>query len=100
MDTTVKVWNLHSGELEQTFSGHSSSVNAVAVTPDGERVISGSEDKTLKVWNLPRGEVIASFSGDGSITCCAISPDSQTLIAGDSSGRLHFLRLVGLEPNP
>jgi len=99
-DTTLKVWNLHRGELEQTFSGHSSYVRAVAVTPDGERVISGSHDNTLKVWNLHRGEMIANFPGDGSITCCAISPDGQTLIAGESSGRLHFLRLVGLEPNP
>ena len=35
--------------LIRTLTGHSKSVNAVAVTRDGKRVISGSSDNTLKV---------------------------------------------------
>ena len=40
------------GRLIRTLTGHSGWVNAVAVSPDGKHVISGSGDKTLKVWNL------------------------------------------------
>jgi WD40 repeat protein len=38
--------------LIRTFTGHSGSIWSVAVTPDGEQVIYGSQDGTLKIWNL------------------------------------------------
>ncbi|MFS0520278.1 WD40 repeat domain-containing protein, partial [Nostoc sp. UIC 10607] len=53
-DKTLKLWNLETGEDERTFNGHSDSVNAVALTSDGKRVISASSDKTLKLWNLEK----------------------------------------------
>ena len=36
--------------------GHTSSVRAMAVTPDGRHVVSGSLDHTLRVWDLATGE--------------------------------------------
>ena len=86
--------------LLRTLNGHSSSVNAVAVTADGKRAISGSDDNTLKVWDLLSGNVIASFTGESSIACCAIAPDGVTIVAGDASGRVYFLRLEGLKSLP
>ncbi len=37
------------------MTGHSDSVRSVAVTPDGQRAVSASDDNTLKVWNLENG---------------------------------------------
>ncbi|MFM6393669.1 MAG: WD40 repeat domain-containing protein, partial [Dolichospermum sp.] len=34
---------------------HSNWVTAIAVTPDGETMISGSDDNTIKVWDLKTG---------------------------------------------
>jgi WD40 repeat protein len=96
-DNTLKVWNLETGEELFCLKGHSHSVSAVAVTPDGLRAISGSFDKTLKVWSLETGEVIASFTGESSIYCCAVAPDGVTIVASEQSGRVHFLRLEGME---
>ncbi|MBE8971018.1 hypothetical protein IQ277_33905 [Nostocales cyanobacterium LEGE 12452] len=95
-DKTLKVWNLATGEEQFTLKGHSYWVNAVAVTPNGQQVISASYDNTLKVWNLVTGEIIATFTGEGSISCCAVAPDRMTIVAGEVSGRVHFLRLEGM----
>jgi len=92
-DQTIKVWDLVRGEEPLTLKGHSASVNAVAVTPDGRNVVSASSDQTLKVWDLETGEIVATFTADGSILCCAIGPDGVTIVAGESSGWVHFLRL-------
>jgi WD40 repeat protein len=99
-DKTLKVWDLATGEARLTFKGHSSWVSAVAVTPDGLKAISASRDNTLKVWDLVTGKVIVSFTGDGSIFCCAVAPDGVTIVAGEQSGRVHLLRLEGMEASP
>ena len=35
----------------------------VAVTPDGTRAVSASDDKTLRVWDLATGKSLASLEG-------------------------------------
>ena len=40
------------GTLVHTFEGHASQVNALAVTPDGQHIISGSHDWLVKVWSV------------------------------------------------
>ena len=98
-DKTIKIWNLETQQEVYTFTGHSDSVYAAAIAPDGKRVISASWDKTLKLWKLETGEVIDTFSSDVSMSCCAVAPDGVTIVAGESSGRLHFLHLKGVMDN-
>jgi WD40 repeat protein len=97
-DQTLKIWDLESGVELRTLVAHTSWVNAVAVTADGRRAISASDDHTLVVWDLKTGAEKAKFFGDGSFLSCAASPGTDTFIAGDSLGRVHFLRLE--EPAP
>lgn len=85
------------GPLIRTLEGHTDWVEAVAVTPDGKHAISGSMDETLRVWNIKTGQTIDSFSGEGLLHACAISPDGVTIVAGEASGRVYFLRLEGVE---
>jgi WD40 repeat protein len=55
LDRTLKVWELETGRELLTLAGHTSRVNAVAVTSDGRRAVSASDDQTLKVWELETG---------------------------------------------
>ena len=43
----------------RTLEGHSAGVCGVAVTPDGKRAVSASDDETLKVWDLDTGRSAA-----------------------------------------
>jgi hypothetical protein len=45
---------------------------------------------------MDTGEEITSFSGDDGFHCCAFAPDGVSVVAGDASGRVHFLRLEGM----
>jgi hypothetical protein len=68
------------------------SINAVAFRRDDHCLLSASWDQ-LRLWNLD-GEEIAAFTADAPISCCAFVPSERMIIAGDKSGRVHFLRLV------
>ena len=35
-----------------TLKGHTDFVNSVSFSPDGERIVSGSNDKTVKIWDV------------------------------------------------
>jgi WD40 repeat protein len=67
----------------------------MATTADGNLQVWASGDETLKVWNVSARQFIANFTGESEIKCCAIASDELTIVAGEASGRLHFLRLEG-----
>ncbi|MGV0105832.1 protein kinase domain-containing protein [Nostoc sp. DSM 114167] len=42
----------------QTLKGHSSMVHAIAISPDGQFIASGSNDKTIKLWQVNTGKLV------------------------------------------
>ena len=57
--------------------------------------MSASWDQRLKVWDLKTCDILSSFTAEDSFTACAISSTGTAVIAGETSGRLHFLSLTG-----
>ena len=55
--------SLPAPELVRTLEGHSAAVSGVAVTPDGKRAVSASDDNTLKVWDLETGRALRTLEG-------------------------------------
>lgn len=116
-DRTIKLWNLHTGELLTTLTGHSSPVLAIDFSPDGQTLASASnmefQDGNIKLWDLSTGKVrqtLGSALVSLRTSCVAFSPDGQTLATGHfdaairlwhhSSGKqLHTLRGHGWDVN-
>ena len=70
--------------------GHVGSVQSVAWSPDGMRLLSGSDDGRLKVWDARSGEGLLTLAGHQyKVMCVAWSPDGkQFASAGDRSFKL------------
>jgi len=86
-DKTLKIWLAQSGEWRamMTLEGHTASVLAVAIHPDG-RIISASDDHTLKIWSTQTGECLATLSGHtGIVTAVAILPDGCVVSGSDDT---------------
>ena len=45
------------------MAGHSGTVNSIAISPDGKRVVSGSDDNLVKIWNAETGAEVSSHGG-------------------------------------
>jgi WD40 repeat protein len=71
-----------------TLKGHTNWVSAVAVTPDGRQIVSGSWDKTIKVWDAVSGRLLRTLEGHRSwLTHVSVTPDGLSLISRDISAR-------------
>jgi sugar lactone lactonase YvrE len=74
--------------------GHSGSVNSVAISPDGQILVSGSDDKTITIWDLSTGQELRTLTGHSeSVNSVAISPDGQTLLSGSRDNTIKIWRL-------
>ncbi|MDB9518707.1 hypothetical protein PN466_17310 [Roseofilum reptotaenium CS-1145] len=82
-DGTIKLWDIQTLSQIRTLNGHESKVEAIAFSPDGECLVSGSDDCTIKVWRVSTGECIQTMDEQTEgVWSVASSPNGQILASG------------------
>ncbi|MCD4738844.1 MAG: hypothetical protein K8R89_06255 [Anaerolineae bacterium] len=89
-DNLVHLWKVRprvpgvlSATQVLTLTGHTAPVKAIAFSPDGKLIVSGSSDKTIRLWDVESGEPEFTLIGHTSdVTSLAFSSDGQYLISG------------------
>jgi WD40 repeat protein/tRNA A-37 threonylcarbamoyl transferase component Bud32 len=80
------------GQLRLTYRGHSARVSAVAWSPDGTRLASGSDDQTVQVWDSSSATPLVRYDGrHHKVAALAWSPDGTCIASGEGEqGGLHL----------
>ena len=94
-DDEVQLYHVD-GTLVHTFKGHETTLFSLAVTSDGQHIISGSHDHPIKVWNVATKSLLTCVPAVGHadfVTSVAVMPDGQRVLSGleDSTIRVWLL---------
>lgn len=73
-----------------SFVAHSGWVNAMALSADGQRLVTGGTDQQIRIWQLPEGKLQAEWSTPSPISALAFSPDGRLLASGNYDHRIQL----------
>ncbi len=86
-DRAVVGWPVGDTPEKRLLSGHQGAgVPALAMSPDGLRLVSGSKDRTVKVWDAHRRLLHTARQHAAAVEAAAFSPDGRRLATGDVRG--------------
>ncbi len=88
-DRTVQLWNVETTSPIKTFTGHRTSVTALAFSPDDRRLISVSKEGAILFWDMERPTPLIQVDRYQYHTSLAFTPDGAALaIGGGENGFL------------
>jgi WD40 repeat protein len=94
----IKVWNYSDGSLLQTLEGHTKDVTSMAFSPDGNYLLSGSDDNSIRLWDTFSGNLVYRFekpntyipdSFSRSTINVSFSPDGKQFAMVSLDGSIH-----------
>lgn len=86
---SVALWDTGARRQLVRFPPHRKQVNDLALSPDGLRLATASNDGTVRLWELASGIELRSFAwGIGRVGAIAFAPDGLTIAAGGEAGQI------------
>ena len=104
LDGDIRVWDLSSGSIVQTFVSQSGGRTQVAVDPAGRTVVSGADNGSVLAWDLAGGQALGrSFAWNTpdnscpAAPCFAVNPAGTIMATDESDGTVDLVDLRSLE---
>jgi WD40 repeat protein len=83
---SIDLWEVASGNLICTLTGHTGYIKSVVFSPDGRFLAStaaGAGDQTIRLWEVASGQECRRFPGSAeSSDALAFTPDGRALVSG------------------
>lgn len=93
-DATLSAWDVNTGERLQEFTGHTTQIWAMDLSPDGNLLVSGSDNTRVVpdgdnyriiLWDAHTGEILAEWNEhQDSVLGLDFSPDGQSILSASA----------------
>lgn len=89
------VWEWQSESYILKQQGHFDAMNALAYSPDGQRIITASDDGKIKVWDTQSGFCVVTFTEhSGGVTACEFAKRGNVLFSASLDGSVRAWDLI------
>uniref|UniRef100_A0A8C7ZVI1 U3 small nucleolar RNA-associated protein 15 homolog n=1 Tax=Oryzias sinensis TaxID=183150 RepID=A0A8C7ZVI1_9TELE len=79
----VRVWDLlKGGQPLVSLKNHHKTVTCLALSSNGQRLLSGSLDRHVKVYNTTSYKVVHNFDYPAAILSLALAPEDESIVVG------------------
>jgi WD40 repeat protein len=92
-DTTIRIWEINTGNLLLTLAGHSQPVVAVAIDKSDRVLVSGSHDKTIRIFDLQTQQVLQIISCDSEISAITLTLQGDACVSSHHDGTIRVWKL-------
>ncbi len=93
-DGTIRLWDLRTGRILSTLTGHTFSVRSIAYSPDGRLLASAGWDRTVRIWDVFSSAPLQTLTGHTFwVSSVAYSPDGRTLASGSYDKTIRLWRV-------
>ena len=93
-DRTIKVWEVASGNLINTLTGHEKEVENLEITPDGQQLISTGYESEINIWNLRSGQLIRKIDESTKVYSIMLLPNGKQLAVGLKDGQIDIFDIA------
>ncbi len=78
----IEIWDIKKNKCIHKLKNHTNLVSSLVITPDSNKLISGSWDETIIVWDIKSGKCLKVLEGQKSfLYTLAVTPDGNTLVS-------------------
>jgi hypothetical protein len=93
---TATIVDLQSGQTRQQIEAHGDAIFAVALSPDGGLLATGSYDAEILLWELPAGKRLQSIAGhNGGVFDLAFAGDGSVLASASADETVKLWQIPG-----
>jgi WD40 repeat protein len=95
-DKQLRQWNAKpQGKQLKVLGGHNEEILKVIENPTQTLIVTAGADKSVKLWDLANPKNSKTFQGlTDQVFSAALSPDAQTLAAGDYNGEVRIWNIA------
>ncbi|KAG8915462.1 hypothetical protein FRC02_004515, partial [Tulasnella sp. 418] len=89
----VKITQMEDGwdPILSVLHGHLGNVRSVAFSPDGSRIVSGSDDHSVRIWDTSTGSCVRILEGHtNQVQSTCFSPDGTVAASSSDDGTLRL----------